>query len=333
MAPNGRVVRVQSAEDVDRVRDIVAASARAGGRGLSEHKRLDLARGEPARGSDGTCTWIGFVALDDDGKAVAYAHVSPHGSTGSAGWGLEICGVTDAAAGKHGERLVGAALDAVAGEGGGTVQWWVVDPAAADDQRAARLGAAGHRDLLRMEAPLPRPPGAGSVSSLLAGVTMRSFRPGADDDAWLKVNQRAFADHPEQGGWDGEALAARVGEAWFDPSGFLVAEVDAAPGTVPDAAPGGGGRARLAGFCWTKQHDRGVGEIYVIGVDPDHRGTGLGRVLVEAGLASLAERGSSTGMLYVDASNMAAVGLYRSLGFEVVSTQRAYQIEIGSASA
>lgn len=317
MAAVGRIVRVRSAEDTTRVRDLVAAVAGAGRRGLSEHKRLELARG-------GADAWIGLVALDGGGEAQAYAHVSRHVSAASRSWGLELTGATDVAVGAAAERLVCAALDAVAAEGGGTIQWWVADPSHHDDELAARLGGTSHRDLLRMDVPLG-PPGVGAASSRPAGLTLRAFRPGADEGAWLVANQRAFAEHPEQGGWDGAALAMRVGEPWFDPRGFLVAELD--------AGSGDDGGTRLAGFCWTKQHDQGVGEIYVIGVDPDHQGIGLGRVLVEAGLASLAERGSSVGMLFVDASNAAAIGLYRALGFAVVSTQRAYRIEVTRPSA
>ena len=49
----------------------------------------------------------------------------------------------------------------------------------------------------------------------------------------------------------------------------------------------------------------------MIGVDPSRQGDGLGRALTIAGLESLAGRGITVGMLYVDADNEAAVGLYR----------------------
>ena len=60
---------------------------------------------------------------------------------------------------------------------------------------------------------------------------------------------------------------------------------------------------------------RGMGEIFVIGVDPAHHGKGLGRRLVVAGLDHLATRNVDTGMLYVDSTNERAIATYESLGF------------------
>ena len=83
----------------------------------------------------------------------------------------------------------------------------------------------------------------------------------------------------------------------------------------------------LAGFCWTKLHDadgRRLGEIYVIAVDPDFEGRGLGRELVLAGLDSLWRRGAVIGTLYVDGSNARARRLYERLGFTLDHVDRVY---------
>lgn len=150
-------------------------------------------------------------------------------------------------------------------------------------------------------APGEWPRGAEAAVDLPEGVSLRAFRPGEDDEEWLRVNAAAFADHPEQGRWTAADLRDRRGEPWFDPEGLIVAE---------DAEG-------MLGFHWTKVED-GAGEIYVLGVDPRAQGTGLGKTLTLAGLAHLAARGLRQVDLYVDESNARAVELYRSQGFGVV---------------
>jgi mycothiol synthase len=216
---------------------------------------------------------------------------------GRDGWTVDFAG--EAAA----PDLVRAARDLVRSEGGGPVKFWARAVRPDDDQLAAAEGLVKERDLYQMRRPLP----AGVAWAL----STRPFRPGVDDEAWLKVNNRAFRSHPEQGGWDAATLKGREAEAWFDPEGFLLHE--------------SGGR--LAGFCWTRIHpdrDPPLGEIYVIAVDPDFQGTGLGRSLVLAGLDYLSRRGVTVGMLYVDADNHPAVKLYRDLGFDIHHVNRAY---------
>lgn len=137
------------------------------------------------------------------------------------------------------------------------------------------------------------------------GVTIRAFRPGLDDAAWLHVNSTSFAHHPEQGTWTDADLRLRMAEPWFDPNGFFVAE-----------------RAgEMVGFHWTKVHadepgETGpIGEVYVVGVLPTEAGQGLGRALTLVGLHYLRTIGPSTVLLYVDADNAPAVALYDRLGF------------------
>jgi len=152
--------------------------------------------------------------------------------------------------------------------------------------------------LLRVELPVevtPVPPGA----------TLRNFEPGRDEEIWLAQNNAAFADHPEQGAWHEDDLAERTHEPWFDPSGFLLLEID----------------GHLAASCWTKVHelhpDR-FGEIYVVSVHPAFQGRHLGRVMVTQGLAALRRKGVASAILFVDESNTGARALYRALGFTLV---------------
>ena len=72
----------------------------------------------------------------------------------------------------------------------------------------------------------------------------------------------------------------------------------------------------------------GLGEVYVVGVDPAAQGRGIGATLTLVGLHHLAQRLSGadqpTVMLYVEADNSAAVNTYQRLGFEVSNVDVAY---------
>lgn len=131
----------------------------------------------------------------------------------------------------------------------------------------------------------------------VAGTTLRAFEE-ADADAVVAVNARAFADHPEQGAMDRADFDRRRAEAWFDPSGLFVAERD----------------GEVVGFHWTKVED-GLGEVYVVGVDPSVHGGGLGTALTARGIRHLWEQGIRTVDLYVEGDNEPALAMYRRLGF------------------
>jgi mycothiol synthase len=176
-------------------------------------------------------------------------------------------------------------------------------------------------------------------------VRIRTYAGTTDDAELLRVNNAAFAYHPEQGGWTAAQLEERRSEPWFDPAGLFLAfsASDAAPGG--DRERGGAGHSgssliepsgqedRLLGFHWTKVHpdQAGLGEVYVVGVDPSAQGRRLGQVLTAVGIASLAERlagpnipGDPTVMLYVESDNVAAVRTYERLGFTTYSIDTAY---------
>ena len=101
--------------------------------------------------------------------------------------------------------------------------------------------------------------------------------PGSTTTAWPTVNNRASRLAPQnRGRWDeADAEVLREGRTVVRPQ------------RVPAARRGGrcgsrGPGQQLAGFCWTRvhaEHDPPLGEIYVIAVDPDFKGRGLGRAV------------------------------------------------------
>jgi len=298
---------------------------------LSEHKRMVLARDRwgPGSGADrahppdgpgpgqGEFPAFGILVTPSGGStAVGYAQASGDGARQE--YAVELAVDPDAERPTEvADALLGAAVDQVTARGGGTVRLWRNQVTAADDALARDHGFRPERDLIQMRCPLPLPAPPSPLADGSGGVlAVRPFRPGQDEAAWLVTNNRAFATHPEQGHWDLDTLLEREGEAWFDPSGFLVLEVE----------------GRMAGSCWTKVHAATappMGEIYVISVDPDFHGRGWGRGLTRAGLDWLATQGLPVGMLYVDGDNRSAVTLYRSMGFTEDHVDRSYLRTVG----
>jgi mycothiol synthase len=267
----------------------------------------DLANPEPDS--------IGFLARDGD-RAVAYLHVARSDTFSPRHWSLGLAREPEKRRDEVTSRLLAAAEPHLASRGGGQAVLWIFDPSAADDELLASNHFDRQRDLYQMRVALP----VDEKAALPDGVEVRAFVPGTDEDAWLEVNNRAFANHPEQGGWIRETLARRMSEPWFDPELFLLAfDGD-----------------ELAAFNWLKVHeatdrDPRIGEIFVIGVDPLQQGRGLGRALAIEGLSRLSALGITTGMLFVAAENTGALALYRSLGFTVHRTDRAYERDVDPA--
>jgi len=177
---------------------------------------------------------------------------------------------------------------------------------------AEKFGFARVRELLKMGLDLrdcPQLP----IPSWPAGVRLRTFVPGQDEPDVVAVNHRAFDWHPEQGALTVDDLAAAEDESWFDPDGFFLA-ID------PED--------RLLGFHWTKVHNLTppVGEVYVVGVDPEAQGSGLGKALTLAGLHHLHRVGLSEVILYVEADNKPALAVYERLGFRTLVTDVQYEL-------
>jgi mycothiol synthase len=286
------------------------AGARAAVQALLE--QANEAGDHPALSENAFLAWrsgrsaAGLLDLDD-GEPVGYAQVDLRGASATVEL---VVDPTHVGTTSVRDELLGAAVTTATALGADAIRYWVNRYAPGDGNEALALGFSVERDLLQLRVPLPLQV---ERRALGPGFTTRAFRPGDDEEAWLEVNNRAFAAHPEQGNWDKETLVNREGADWFDPAGFIVCEKD----------------GRLAGSCWTKVHagrSPVLGEIYVISVDPDFQGTGLGRSLAIAGLDWLAGQ-AEVGMLYVDLSNRGAVELYLKLGFTLDHVDRCYLLE------
>ncbi|AWT56622.1 mycothiol synthase [Mycolicibacterium smegmatis] len=207
-------------------------------------------------------------------------------------------------------RGIGAAMARTAlAEGGPGARIWAHGNIAAAQAMASSLRLVVVRELLQMR----RPPTDLPPVPETPGVRIATYAGPGDDAEILRVNNAAFSWHPEQGGWTEHEIDERRNEGWFDPEGLFQA-FDEQTGS-------------LLGFHWTKIHDASLGEVYVVGVDPQAQGRGLGYTLTLIGLHHLAEKLTGpepTVLLYVEADNSAAVNTYRKLGFEVFSVDAAY---------
>ncbi len=270
------------------VLDLIERAAETDGmRPVSEHVWLHVRHGS----EEDACH---VLATDAAGVLTGYAHLDVTDPVDGAS--VEIAVDPGHRRSGIGHALLARAVDCAPG---GRLRLWSHGRDAAAEALAHRFGFTRVRTLWQMRrslfAPLPREP-------LPAGVRIAAFREGVDESAWLAVNARAFTDLPDQGGWQRADLDLRLREPWFSAAGFLLAW------RADD----------LVGFHWTKVHGgvhEPIGEVYVVGVDPVARGTGLGRALTLAGLHHLRSLDLTQAMLYVDASNTAAVTLYEGLGF------------------
>ncbi|MFD7700029.1 mycothiol synthase [Streptomyces caelestis] len=284
-------------EQTEAVLALLTEAARTDGQqAVSEQGRLQLRGGE----RDG----VSHLLLSVDGELVGYAQLEDTDPVEPPA--AELVVHPSYRGNGHG-RALGSALLAASGK---RLRVWAHGGHSAARHLAQVLGLTLFRELRQMRRPLadldlPDP-------VLPEGVSVRTFVPGQDDDAWLAVNAAAFAHHPEQGSLTQRDLDDRKAEAWFDPEGFFLAEKD----------------GRLVGFHWTKVHAaERLGEVYVLGVSPDAQGGGLGRSLTTIGLRHLAGEGLPTAMLYVDADNKAAVSVYERLGFVTHETDLMYRTE------
>ncbi|MGW1544536.1 mycothiol synthase [Streptomyces sp. NPDC002309] len=299
-APLSRSLETRAAlapEQTEAVLDLLAAAARTDGQqAVSEQGRLRV-RGGAREG-------VSHLLLTAGDQLVGYAQLEDTDPVEAPAAEL----VVHPAHRGHGHgRALGSALLAASGK---RLRVWAHGGHAAARHLAQVLGLTLFRELRQMRRPLtgldlPEP-------VLPRDVTVRPFVSGRDDAAWLAVNAAAFAHHPEQGSLAQRDLDDRRAEPWFDPEGFFLAFRG----------------DELVGFHWTKVHaEEQLGEVYVLGVAPGAQGSGLGKALTSIGLRHLAAQALPTAMLYVDADNKAAVGVYERMGFTTYETDLMYRTE------
>lgn len=293
--------------------DALVASALAadGHKPLDEHALAELKAGPQEM------PHAAFIARDGD-ELVGYAHVSFRKTIN--GWRFEF--VTHPS--RRGEgiatMLAQHVLDHVARDGGGTLHTWAPeDQDLARQKLIERFGLKPIRRLLQQHAPLPAP-----VANSIKGITYRSFEE-SDAKSWLELHNVVFAEHPDAHDWTRSDLAWRMDSEWFDPSGFRLA-LD---------------QEGIVAYNWMKIHDhegashdahdtetRILGEIYMLGVAPRARGTGLAGAITSEGLHWASSRGATRAMLYVDISNEPAIKLYERYGFQTTHVDTCFSMSI-----
>jgi mycothiol synthase len=174
------------------------------------------------------------------------------------------------------------------------------------DAALQRTGFTVVRELAQMVVDLP-------IAETRTDIVIRPFQ-ATDAGAVVALNRMAFASHREAASLDSSGIAELMAQEGFEAQGFIILEDD----------------QEMIGFCWTRIHENGDGEIYRIAVSPEHQGGGLGRSLVLAGFDHLARQPAvARGMLWVDMANQSAFSLYERIGMRVVATNREFERETG----
>ncbi len=307
------IKRSMTMQNIAEVTQLLDAVEKADNRKpLNDHLWIDLRQG-------GRPGFAGLIARHQHtGQPIAYCQIS----RGNDSWSLDL--VVDP---QHrtetlslGTTLLSEATKIISDEGGGHVRWWVFGATYEHNALAKHINLHAGRTMLQLHVTLPL---TKQIIETTKQVSTQSFRVGIDEDAWLTVNNRAFSGHSEQGGWTKQILQSRLSEKWFNPDGLLLNF------TSDD------NQQTVAAFCWTKfdkESDPRIGEIYVIAVDPQFHGQGLGRSLTVAGLNYLTNAGATTGMLFVDKDNIAAIATYTKIGFTIRHQEQAFIGDIAPRS-
>ena len=240
------------------------------------------------------------LVLEEGDRVVAVGVAAHHGHVdGTDHWSVETALEPGLRFPEFEGRLVQAALDLVP----------VGQPLSVWSHRTsldAALVSAGFgvvRELAYMSIDLP-------MDDDGAQVGIRPLQPG-DTRQLLAINRAAFSTHREAGSMDEKEFHELLAQAGMGASGVLILE----EGT------------EMAGFCWTRVHANGDGEIFRIAVAPENQGAGLGRTLIRAGFDYLARQPNvSVGTLWVDTSHEKALRLYKDIGMAEIRFNREFEV-------
>lgn len=272
---------------------------------IGEHKFLRMRHGDD----------LGVAMLAyESGELVGYAHTLTYGRPDARRVSCELVIHPEHRRQGVGARLLERVIEHAYSQQARQLDLWAYNDSEASRQITAGFAFAPQRRLLHMH----RHPGEPPLLSAQEGATIRAFRPETEAETLVGLNNRVFEQHPEQGQWTLEDVQTRMEQPWFDPQDVLMLEVD----------------GELAGFCWVKVEERRtegrVGEIYVIGTSPEHRGRGLGRYLLSEALQHLSKREIEAVAVYVDEANANAVGLYTSFEFHHHHVDVCYTLPLAS---
>lgn len=179
----------------------------------------------------------------------------------------------------------------------------------------SRLGFTKVRQLLEMSLPIKN---IKLPDTLNSGFSVRHLQPG-EEAGLAELQNRCFADTWGFNPNTPEEIAYALNLSGTSVKDVFILYADDKP----------------AAYCWTKINcvsntttGEKKGRILMLGVDPDYRGRGIGKLALWAGVSYLKDRGMATVELTVDSDNPAACSLYSSAGFQVLTRNLYYERQL-----
>ena len=312
------VVPVTGAEEDEALAFLTALKQRTGVAPVDEDEFRRLSGAAPIRDRD--WIWGAHLAVSD-GDVVAYAgtRLAPAAGAPSlarADLALDrdhpraeaaLRAVLDDARDHAQRHRTGAISDTRsetgASPGGADVQAWLRGASEDDLRAAASVGFTLHRRLHVLALDLTGDAAGGRDLPVMPvmpdGLSLRRFVPDVDDAAVAALLTEVYPHSSDD--WDERSIAARRATDWFRAEDVLLLSDDEI--------------GVLVGVHWTRRRGSGVGEVHNLALSPEAQGRGLGGLLLDAGIAHLANIGCTEVLLWVDEENPRAVELYVSRGF------------------